>query len=84
MPVTSAEDVFFALKIDPVKQKQSTTFRGTPEEQQILKLISEGIHDQEELALETRLAGPQIASVLTMLEINGHIRPEGAGNWTIA
>jgi hypothetical protein len=39
---------------------------------------------QEDLALATKLDGAAIGSVLSMLEINGHIRSLGAGNWTIA
>jgi hypothetical protein len=34
--------------------------------------------------LATELDGASIGSVLTMLEINGHIRSMGAGNWTLA
>jgi hypothetical protein len=34
--------------------------------------------------LATDMDGAEIGSVLTMLEINGHIRSLGAGSWTIA
>jgi DNA processing protein len=84
IPVTNVEDVFFALKIDPAKQKQRRVFKGSTAEKQILQLISEGIGVQEDLALATQMDGAQIGSVLTMLEINGHIRSLGAGKWTIA
>jgi hypothetical protein len=49
-----------------------------------LSLIKEGIRSQEELALVSRLDSPSVASALTMLEIAGVVRPEGAGNWTLA
>lgn len=84
IPVTTAEDIFFALKINPEKQKRSRVFRGSPEEERVLRLISEGINVQEDLALATKLDGAQIGSVLTMLEINGHIRSIGAGQWTLS
>jgi DNA processing protein len=84
IPVTNAEDVFFALKIDPAKQKQRRVFKGSTAEKQILQLISEGIGVQEDLALATQMDGAQIGSVLTMLEINGHIRSLGAGQWDIS
>jgi DNA processing protein len=84
VPATTAEDVFFALRIDPAKQRQSRVFRGNPDEEKILKLISQGITVQEELALVTKLNGAAMGSALTMLEINGHIRSLGAGQWTLA
>jgi predicted Rossmann fold nucleotide-binding protein DprA/Smf involved in DNA uptake len=33
IPVTNADDVFFALKINRAKQKESRVFRGSPEEE---------------------------------------------------
>jgi DNA processing protein len=84
VPVTDVSDILFALKIDPAKQRQSRAFQGTPEEEKILALISQGVGVQEELAIATNLDGASIGSALTMLEINGHIRSLGAGNWTRA
>jgi DNA processing protein len=84
VPVTTAEDIFFALKINPAKQHRSRAFHGSPEEEKILQLISEGITVQEDLALTADIDGAAIGSVLTMLEINGHIRPMGGGTWTMA
>jgi DNA processing protein len=82
IPVTCAEDVFFALKLDPQKQKARRTFRGSPGEEKIFELIASGMKDQEELARAAGLDGSSVGSVLTMLEINGLIRSLGAGNWT--
>jgi DNA processing protein len=84
IPVTNAEDVFFALKINPAKQKEGRVFRGSQDEEKILALIKEGVQVQEDLALATNLDGASIGSVLTMLEINGHIRSLGAGQWSIS
>lgn len=82
-PVTSADDVFFALGLDPSAPKQTKIFRGSNNEQMIFDLIRGGIADQEELVVAARLDGPALSAALTMLEINGYIRAEG-GNWTIA
>jgi DNA processing protein len=84
IPVTSADDIFFALKINPAKLRQSRIFRGNPQEEKVLNLIKEGTSVQEDLALALNMDGASIGSVLTMLEINGHIRSLGAGGWTIA
>jgi DNA processing protein len=84
IPVTSTEDVFFALNINPEKTKSSRVFRGGPKEELVFKLIAEGTQIQEELAAMSNLDGAEIGSVLTMLEINGHIRALGGGNWVLA
>jgi DNA processing protein len=83
VPVTNADDIFFALKINPAKLKQNRVFRGTAEEEKILDLIKDGISLQEDLALATKMDASVIGSILTMLEINGHIRSLGAGQWTV-
>lgn len=82
IPVTDAADVFYALGVKPTKQAISVNFRGTPEEELILNLIQKGMISQEELALASKLDGPSINSVLTMLEIAGVVKPLGGGNWT--
>jgi DNA processing protein len=84
IPVTCADDVFFAMHLNPCEQKQKRVFRGSMQEEKVLELIKEGVKIQEELALATNLDGASIGSVLTMLEINGHIRSLGAGNWILS
>lgn len=83
IPVTSADDVFFALKLQPQK-KSSPAFRGTPNEMKVISLLKEGALDQENLALAAGLDGAALASILTSLELSGCIRPAGAGNWIAA
>ena len=80
LPVTDASDIFFALKISPDKTKQRV-FRGTSDEQRIMQLIREGVSDQDDLAEAAKLSGAELASLLSMLEINGYIRPAGNGRW---
>jgi DNA processing protein len=80
VPVTAVDDVFFALKLKP-NRSVNRPFAGSPEETIIINLINEGVNDQEELALATKIAGAELASTLTMLEIGGHIRPAGNGRW---
>jgi DNA processing protein len=83
IPVTSAADIFLAMGIKPAKAKQ-IIFRGTPHEEALYKLISGGIADQDNLALESRLSGPELSNALTGLELAGYIRPAGAGNWMLS
>ncbi|HSX18252.1 MAG TPA: DNA-processing protein DprA [Candidatus Saccharimonadales bacterium] len=84
VPVTGIEDVFFALGMDLQPKQAIKVFKGTSEQQLIYKLITQGIKDQEELAQSSQMAVPQISSTLTTLELQGYIRPIGAGSWTIA
>jgi DNA processing protein len=83
IPVTSADDIFFALKISP-KKSPAETFSGSEIEQTIYRLIQEGVADQESLAMAAGADASALASTLTMLEITGHIRPAGGGAWTAA
>lgn len=84
LPATDINDVFFALKINPDAQKAKRVFNGTPEEEKVLELIGQGVSIQEEIAGASNLDGAAIGSVLTILEINGQIRPQGAGIWTLS
>lgn len=78
-PVTSARDVFEALNIKPAVLAVRV-FRGNPNEQLLYELIKQGVCDQDELAMASKLSGPSLSSTLTMLEINGYIKAE-AGSW---
>jgi DNA processing protein len=82
IPVTSAEDVLFALGFK-VRKKRRRAFSGTEQEQKILDLIKEGIETQEEMALAAKLDSPAITSALTGLEISGFVRPTvtAVGAW---
>ncbi|MBI1952382.1 DNA-protecting protein DprA [Candidatus Saccharibacteria bacterium] len=82
LPATNADDIFFALRIDPKTPKQTKIFRGSDNEQKILGFIRRGMNDTEDLAKAAKLGGPDLSAALTMLEINGYIRAEG-GNWTL-
>ncbi len=84
IPVTSVDDIFFALKINPDEKTKRVRFSGTEREKAVIELIKEGVTAQEELAVAAKMDGPALSSVLTMLEISGHIRPAGSGNWTIS
>jgi len=80
-PVTSVEDVLYALNIN-LKNIKKDHYRGTLEEEKLLELISQGVSDQEELAIKMGLEGAIVSSLLTSLEIVGQIRPSGGGQWS--
>lgn len=84
IPLTGAEDIFFALNINPQDTKAIVTPEGTPEQRIVFELIAAGIQDQEQLANRANLGPSDISSTLTMLELHGYIRPVGAGQWVVS
>ena len=84
IPVTDVSDIFFALKIKPQASMTAKDFQGSAAEQMVFGLITDGVQDQEALALQSNMSVPEISSTLTILELRGYIRPTGGGSWTIA
>jgi DNA processing protein len=83
VPVTSADDVLFALNIAQ-PEKKAVQINASAEERLVFGFIQKGMTDQEEIAHASRLGGQELAGVLTMLELSGRIRPAGGGNWIAA
>jgi DNA processing protein len=83
LPVTNAEDIFFALNLTPAN-RQPRQFNGGGIEAAVYGLIKDGVTDQEELVSAAKIDPRTLSSTLTMLEISGYIRPAGAGNWVDA
>lgn len=84
LPLTDISDVLFALQISNASPIKKPPFRGNQNEADVLRLISNGMHAQEDLALASKLESSEFSSVLTILEISGYIRPIGGGNWVEA
>jgi DNA processing protein len=82
IPVTELSDVLFAMRINPSK-KTERHFRGSEQEHKVFNLIAAGVHDQEELALKADINGSVAGSIFISLEINGYIKPLGAGKWVL-
>lgn len=80
IPVTDVSDIFFALKLKPSSSTTQPRL-GNAQEQLVFNFIKDGVNSQDDLAQAAKISGPQLASTLTMLELSGHIRPAGAGNW---
>jgi DNA processing protein len=83
LPATSVDDVFFALGYSAPK-KSRLVFRGTPEEEAIIKLLGSGVCDQEELAIKSGIDIPIVVTTLTSLEIAGQIKAIGGGQWILS
>lgn len=83
--VTDADDVLSIIAPEKLQKDngQELTASATIEEGIIIKLISEGLRDGDEIQQKSGLSASDFATALTMLEINGVIKPLGANNWTL-
>ena len=83
--VTDANDILNIIAPEKLQKSSSpeAPLTSTPEEAIIIKLISSGIRDGDELQQSSGLSASDFATALTMLEINGAIKPLGANNWTL-
>ena len=87
-PITEARDVLevIAPHLLPSHKNGAQTnllFGDTPAETTILQLIATGVRDGEQLQQQSQLSAADFSTALTMLEINGLIKPLGANQWTI-
>lgn len=83
--VTDADDVLSIIAPEKLQKDngQELASSATIEEGIIIKLISEGLRDGDEIQQKSGLSASDFATALTMLEINGVIKPLGANNWTL-
>ena len=83
--VTDADDVLSIIAPEKLQKDngQELAASATIEEAIIIKLISEGLRDGDEIQQKSGLSASDFATALTMLEINGAIKPLGANNWTL-
>lgn len=83
---TTAADI---LDVIAPSTTQSTTDQAiiplgeTPAENTIIGLLRTGLRDGDQLQQQSGLNPADFATALTMLEINGVIKPLGANNWTL-
>lgn len=82
-PVTSAEDVLFALGLESVGAKAKKPTGSNEQEQIILDLITSQTTDGNELLIKSGLEASVFNQTLTTLEIGGKIRSAGGNKWTI-
>ncbi len=84
VPVTDITDILAAMGLENRGAIERLLLGDTEEETRILKLLSSGISDASELLHKSELDPSLFNQSLTMLEINGKVRPLGAGHWGIA
>lgn len=82
-PVTTAKDILFALGLKEVEQTQQAIFGDNEAETLILQLLRQGITDTSQLLAQTQMETAVFNQTITMLEINGRVRPLGGGQWNL-
>ena len=85
-PVTEAKDILYAIapSATQLATDQAVIPLGeTPAENTIIGLLRAGLRDGDQLQQQSGLNPADFATALTMLEINGVIKPLGANNWTL-
>ncbi len=84
-PITNETELLFALGVPLPKQTKLLAIAGlSKDEQAVVEALRGGISDQQLIAQACQLPPAQFYSLLTQLEIKGHIKPLGAGHWTLA
>lgn len=81
-PLLGYEDVLRVIAPELLEPQTTLALGDTPEETTILRLISEGVRDGDDLQTQSLLNAAVFNQTLTMLELKGIIRSLGANQWT--
>ena len=84
---TTATDILDTIApsaTQPVTDQAIIPLGETPAENTIIDLLRTGLRDGDQLQQQSGLNPADFATALTMLEINGVIKPLGANNWTLS
>lgn len=82
---TEAKDILQIIAPEQLKKpdQNQLPLGGSPEETIIINLIASGVRSGDQLQQQSGLSASNFSTALTMLEINGIIKPLGANNWTL-
>lgn len=82
-PVLSVDDVLAVIAPELIEQTVMP-MGDTPEETRLIELLQSGIHNGDQLQEASGLDASQFSQTMTMLELNGIVRPTGAHQWTLS
>lgn len=84
-PATEAKDILQIIAPEQLKKSNQSQLPlgSSPEETIIINLIAGGVRSGYQLQQQSGLSASNFSTALTMLEINGVIKPLGANNWTL-
>lgn len=82
-PVTCVEDILEVIAPELLEPQQRLALGNTELETGVLQLLQAGVRNGDELQKQLACSATDLSVALTMLEINGAIRPLGANQWTL-
>ena len=82
-PITSEDDVLEVLFPSSSSAQTSLPLGATPQETAIIAQLQAGTRDGDELQRQTAIPANEFSMALTMLEMNGVIRPLGGNQWAL-
>lgn len=84
-PITSLDDIYAQVFPDQANTpaQQTLPLGSTSAETALITALASGIRDGDELLAQTKLTASEVNTALSMLEINGVIKPLGANRWTL-
>jgi len=82
--VLSAKDVLEVIAPELIAGQRKFVFGNTPLEAKIIELIQQGVRDGDELVAQSQASASEFMEALTMMELNGVVKPLGANQWGLA
>ena len=82
-PVTCTDDVLQVLFPSHQPVQAPLPIGATPLENDIIACLSDGMRDGDEIIAKLQASPSDFNTALTMLEINGIIKPLGANQWSL-
>ena len=82
-PITCAEDVLEIIAPQLLTAQVSLPLGATPLETKMLQLLQSGIRDGEELQAACKVSAHEFSQALTLMELEGVIKPLGGNQWTL-
>lgn len=81
--LTEVKDVLEVIAPEKLEQGELSVFGDNELENQILKLIQEGVRDGEFLVARLGISAGEFNQTVTMMELKGSLRALGANRWTL-
>lgn len=82
--VRHTNDILEEIGVAMAPQQIALPLGNTPEETAIITLLARGLRHGDELQKTSKLAPALFNQTLTILEINGTVRPLGGNQWALA
>lgn len=79
----SANDVLQVIAPERIAGQRKFVFGNTPLEVRIIELIQRGVRAGDELLAKSEASASDFMEALTMMELNGTVRPLGNNRWTV-